>query len=105
MSRQWCAVQQLLSRTADPEWQILQATAGLKGTHTPYARAAWKFLSAVGFINWGSSASMQDRVDEPAKKGKVIVVGAGLAGRIPRMSRWIVQMNHPDKHVHEPLCS
>ena len=40
------------------------------------------FLSAVGFINWDTSASMQDRIDEPAKKAKVSVIGVGLAGEL-----------------------
>ena len=58
----------------------MQASAGLKPAHAAYARAAWKFLNAVGHINWGASAAVQERVDAPAKKARVIVVGAGLAG-------------------------
>ena len=46
----------------------------------PYARAAWKFLNRAGFINFGTSHSVQERVDKPADKGRIIVVGAGLAG-------------------------
>ena len=57
-----------------------QATTNLRPRLVPYARAAWKFLNAVGFINWGLAAPVKERFAKPAKKARVIVVGAGLAG-------------------------
>ena len=58
-----------------------QATGNLRPGLVPYARAAWKFLNALGFINWGLGAPMKERfAKQPVKKARIIVVGAGLAG-------------------------
>ena len=46
-----------------------------------YALAAWTFLNAMGYINFGVSEAVHHKVaTEPANKGSVIVVGAGCSG-------------------------
>ena len=64
-----------------------QATTNLRPRLVPYARAAWKFLNAVGFINWGLAGPVKERCAKPAKKARIIVVGAGLAGVPPVTGR------------------
>jgi len=46
-----------------------------------YALAAWTFLNAMGYINFGVSEAVHHKVaTEPANKGSVIVLGAGCSG-------------------------
>ena len=46
-----------------------------------YALAAWTFLNAMGYINFGVSEAVHHRVlTEPATKGSVVVIGAGCSG-------------------------
>lgn len=46
-----------------------------------YALAAWTFLNAMGYINFGVSEAVHHKVlTEPSTKGSVIVLGAGCSG-------------------------
>lgn len=46
-----------------------------------YALAAWTFLDAMGYINFGVSEVVHHKVaTEPATKGSILVVGAGCSG-------------------------
>ncbi len=47
----------------------------------PYAAAAWRFLNAAGWINFGVSPALIKRsLELPETQGTVVVIGAGLAG-------------------------
>ena len=49
-----------------------------------YARVAWTFLNALGYINFGVAPAIAKRaLAAPQERGSVIVVGAGLAGGLP----------------------
>ena len=62
-----------------------EAVAAVGYAHRPYAIAAWRFLTKTGYINFGvapgMAAKQSNNRDQPAK-GTVIVVGAGMAGKI-----------------------
>lgn len=62
-----------------------EAVAAVGYAHRPYAIAAWRFLSKTGYINFGvapgMSAKQSNNRDQPAK-GTVVVVGAGMAGKV-----------------------
>ncbi len=62
-----------------------EAVAAVGYAHRPYAIAAWRFLTKTGYINFGvvpgMSAQQSGKGDQPPK-GTVIVVGAGMAGKI-----------------------
>ena len=46
-----------------------------------YAKAAWSFLHAAGYINFGVAPAIAKRaLGAPQERGCVIIVGAGLAG-------------------------
>lgn len=62
-----------------------EAVAAVGYAHRPYAIAAWHFLTKTGYMNFGvapgMSAKQSSNHDHPPK-GRVIVVGAGMAGKI-----------------------
>jgi hypothetical protein len=65
--------------------QYLEKLSAMSVFETPeeraYALAAWTFLNAMGYINFGVSEAVHHKVvSEPATKGSVIVVGAGCSG-------------------------
>lgn len=46
-----------------------------------YARVAWTFLNAAGYINFGVAPAMSERIfKKPPARETIIVIGAGLAG-------------------------
>ena len=45
----------------------------------PYISVAWRFLNAAGYINFGVASELA-QPDRGQSKGRIIVVGAGLAG-------------------------
>lgn len=58
-----------------------EAVAAAAPRDRPYALAAWRFLSASGYINFGVSPAQQAHVERaPDGAGSVVVVGAGVAG-------------------------
>ena len=74
-----------------------------------YALAAWTFLDSMGYINFGVSTSIQERMNQASEdKGTVIVIGAGCAGlstaRQLRMKGYKVVVlegrNRPGGRVH-----
>ncbi len=51
-----------------------------------YASAAWRFLDAAGYINFGLAADItaqRERKRSQLPRGSVIVIGAGLSGQQP----------------------
>ena len=62
-----------------------EAVAAVGYAHRPYAIAAWRFLTKTGYINFGvappMAAKQSSRAESP--KGTVIVIGAGMAGKMP----------------------
>ena len=58
-----------------------EAVAAAAPRDQPYALAAWRFLNAAGYINFGVSPALQAHVAAaPEGAGSVVVVGAGVAG-------------------------
>ena len=45
----------------------------------PYLSVAWRFLDLAGYINFGINPELA-RPQSRKSKGRIIVVGAGLAG-------------------------
>lgn len=65
--------------------QYLEQISAISVFETPeeraYALAAWTFLNAMGYINFGVSEVVHHKVaTEPATKGSVVVIGAGCSG-------------------------
>lgn len=57
---------------------------GVRPEMRKYAKVAWTFLNAAGYINFGVAPAMSERIFKtPAKRGTIIVIGAGLAGVRP----------------------
>ena len=73
-----------------------EAVAAVGYAHRPYAIAAWRFLTKTGYINFGVAPGMAAKQsgnrDEPPK-GTVIVVGAGMAGKL-RCAQKSRQLQH-----------
>ncbi|KAK9814743.1 hypothetical protein WJX72_010741 [[Myrmecia] bisecta] len=58
-----------------------EAQDGVPHKHREYALAAWRFLNAAGYINFGIAPHLLERAEQtPQDRGTVIVVGAGLSG-------------------------
>jgi lysine-specific histone demethylase 1 len=58
-----------------------EAIAAVRREDRPYALAAYRFLSASGYINFGVSTAQQRHLaGAPQGRGSVVVVGAGCAG-------------------------
>ncbi len=47
----------------------------------PYVSVAWRFLNSAGYINFGVAPELAHS-DHEQSKGRIIVVGAGLAGEL-----------------------
>jgi len=91
-----------------------EALAAVGYAHRPYAIAAWRFLTKTGYINFGVAPSMtvkQNSRNEPPK-GTVIVVGAGMAGKVMavvfmhcfNMLRAHAQLAHMSLLLHVLAC-
>lgn len=64
-----------------PEDEAVAEVAATSPHDAPYALAAHRFLSALGFINFGVSPAEQRHLATAAEDaGSVLVVGAGCAG-------------------------
>lgn len=60
-----------------------------------YAKAAWVFLNAAGYINFGVSPAIAKRtLGGGQERGSVIVVGAGLAGAFLSASLGMSSISH-----------
>ena len=57
----------------------LDAGAGVPAALMPYVSVAWRFLNAAGYINFGVAPELA-QTGHAQCKGRIIVVGAGLAG-------------------------
>ncbi|KAK9844949.1 hypothetical protein WJX74_008996 [Apatococcus lobatus] len=55
------------------------AGSGIPPSLLPYLSVAWRFLNASGYINFGITPELA-RPHSRKSKGRIIVVGAGLAG-------------------------
>ena len=75
---------------------LTDITAALKQRHIPYAKVAYRFLSAAGYINFGIAPALKPDLQQQ-DKGTVIVVGAGLAGQV-------IWLTHPAKTICIPCC-
>lgn len=60
-----------------PESAILE---NIRNDHKPLVRAAYRFLSQAGYINFGVAPAIKERVRTDGPKATMIIIGAGLAG-------------------------
>lgn len=57
-----------------------QIMESIRSQHKVLVDAAYKFLSAYGYINFGVAPSIKALIPEEGTKSTVIIIGAGLAG-------------------------
>lgn len=72
----------MLFQYIDNRWlSEAEAATGIWHRHRAYVTVAWRFLNDSGYINFGVAPDIVARVmGRPAKRGAVVIVGAGMAG-------------------------
>lgn len=62
---------------------LLHSAKKLQTKHAEIIALAWNFLDHFGFINFGVSPAIDNRMRlQPDDQGAVIIIGAGLAGKL-----------------------
>ena len=77
------AIISLWRKDVSKDLSIIECLGKFRMRDQPYALAAWRYLNALGFINFGVNAENQERVASGKDdKGTVVVIGAGVSGLV-----------------------
>lgn len=92
---------------------MVQSSSAIPGNAKPFAKVAWEYVNARGYINFGVSEAILNETRRVQKglsksKGSVVVIGAGLAGlaaahQLMKFGYTVVILeakDHPGGRVH-----